>query len=71
MGMTEVDHRELLDGDGEVIGYVDADGMAHEFAFKPGEEEEVYPLDDAADQGKSRAAGEPLLVPDGFADWLD
>lgn len=70
MGMTEVDHRELLDGDGQVIGYVDAEGMAHEFSFGPGEEE-IYPLDAAADRGKSRAAGEPLLVPDGFANWLD
>lgn len=70
MPMTEVDHRELLDGEGTVVGYVDDDGIAHEFAFGEGEDE-VYPLDSADNLGKTRTVGEPLIVPDGMADWLD
>lgn len=70
MGMTRIDHRELLDASGEVVGYVDADGVAHEFAFD-NDEEEVYPLEEAADRDKTRIAGEPLILPEGMADLVE
>lgn len=70
MGMTRIDHRELLDDEGEVVGYVDADGMAHEFVFEGGEED-VYPLEAAGDRGKVRTAGERIIVPDGMIGLFD
>ncbi len=71
MGMREVDHRELLDGDGDVVGFVDADGIAHEFAFGEDEVGEEYPFESAAELGKSRTRGEPIILPDGMAEWLE
>lgn len=71
MGMREVEHHELLDGDGNVVGFVDADGIAHEFAFGEDEVGEEYPLESAAELGKSRTSGEPIILPDGMADWIE
>lgn len=63
-GPVAVDYLELLDGEGAVVGYVDPDGVAHEFPHVDGEPDS-YPFEDAGEHGKVRTTGEPILVPEG------
>ncbi len=62
-GAVEVDYLELLDAEGTVVGYVDPEGVAHEFPHVDGEPD-TYPYDAAAEHGKVRTTGEPILVPE-------
>lgn len=63
MGLVEVEYRELLDGDEEVIGYVDPDGIAHEYTAGSGEPE-VYELASHDDPEGTRVEGDKILVPE-------
>lgn len=69
-GAVEVDYRELLDGEGTVVGYVDPEGVAHEFPHVEGEPDR-YPLEEAREHGKVRTTGDPILVPESALFMLD
>lgn len=63
MGLVEVEYRELLDGEEEVVGYIDPDGFVHEFGGSDGQTAE-YPLEQLEDREETRVAGDPILVPE-------
>lgn len=69
-GPVEVDYRELLDAEGTVVGYVDPEGVAHEFPHVEGEPTS-YPFEGAREHGKVRTTGDPLLVPESALFLLD
>lgn len=63
MGLVEVEYRELLDGDEEVVGYIDPDGVAHEFSETEGQTDE-YRIEQFEERDETRVAGDPILVPE-------
>lgn len=63
MGLVEVEYRELLDGDDEVVGYIDPDGMAYEYQ-EGGGEPEVYEFATYDDPDAKRVEGDRILVPE-------
>lgn len=69
-GPVEVDYRELLDAEGDVVGYVDPEGVAHEFPHVDGAPD-VYPFAEAREHDKVRTRGDPILVPQSALFMLD
>lgn len=69
-GPVEVDYRELLDAEGDVVGYVDPEDVAHEFPHVDGAPDH-YPFAEAREHGKVRTRGDPILVPQSALFMLD
>lgn len=63
MGLVEVEYRELLDGEEEVVGYIDPDGVVHEFGGTEDQTAE-YRVEQLDDRDETRVAGDPILVPE-------
>lgn len=70
MGLVEVEYRELLDGDDEVVGYIDPDGVVHEFGGTEGQTAE-YRVEQLDTRDERRVVGDPILVPEYALDLFD